>query len=75
MKPTESNDFLIFTTTYFILKRELFCTNIKSNIHKRLNISKIIHVYQTFECAVDPQSFKYQHVTNTSNYCKILVTF
>jgi len=73
MKLIESETFIIFTTTYFILKRAQLCTNIKSNNHKRLNISKIIHAYPTFECATDPQNFTYQHVTN--KFCKMLATF
>lgn len=57
MKPTESET-IIFTTTYFILKRALLNTNIKLNIHKGLNIPKLIHDYPTYECAADPQTFK-----------------
>jgi len=46
MKPLESETFMIFTTTYFILERALLSTNIKSNIQKRLNISKLFHAFQ-----------------------------
>jgi len=73
MKPAESETFITFTTTYFILKRALLCTNIKSNIHKRLSISKIIQANPTFECATAPQTFKYQRVRNKC--CKMLAAF
>jgi hypothetical protein len=73
MKPTESETFIPFTTNYFTMQMSLLCTNIKSNVYKRLNISKIVHAYPTFECATDPQTFKYQHVKNKC--CKMLTSF
>jgi hypothetical protein len=58
MRPIESETFITFITTYFVLKIALLCANIKSNTHKRLSISKIIHANPTFECATEPQTFK-----------------
>jgi hypothetical protein len=47
MQPIESETFMTCIKTYFILKMVLLSTNIKLNIHKKLNISKIIYVYPT----------------------------